>query len=231
MKTLSLLLLSISCFAQVGIGTTNPQATFHIAQDTSMVERMMIEGLLEKPNATRYMVVDGDPNAVGWNNGANLVVRPNINNVLELPNIGVGVPSLTIAGFVLDSIPLITMTVNLQANSTTHFTITYKVPVSVKSGNSHIGTDMGAKFYRDGISLDWIDDTQTIPSSYSSDHLGQTTLNGTYYDVIINSTASPITVIFKLEGWVKQGFSAGTNTVYSFGSKMHMTYQSINYSN
>lgn len=209
----------VNLIAQVGIGTTSPQETLHIA-GTSRVDNL--------PLMTSNRVVVADSvGKLGYKilpSSGGLAIETNIdiatNNKLVFPG--------TIGLFVRDDINLdLEVTVTVQPNTTSYIRVEYSLPLGAQNcmyPGMEILTYIGGVLYRDGtkireanrkIQLDprpWADVFGSTGTLCSMGYVGCS-----YSETVTNNSNEPITITYELMGYLEQHYASNQNIDYIYG--------------
>lgn len=211
----------INLIAQVGIGTTSPQATLHVAGTTRIDELPLM-------TSNRVVVADSVGNfgykTLSGSGSGGLTIETNIdivtNNKLVFPG--------TIGQYVRDNIDLdLEVTVTVQPNTTSYIRVEYSLPLGAQNcmyPGMEILTYIGGVFYRDGtqireanrkIQLDprpWADVFGSTGTLCSMGYVGCS-----YSETVTNSTEDPITITYELMGYLEQHYASNQNIDYIYG--------------
>lgn len=201
---------SVSAYSQVGINTVEPKATLHIAGD-------VIIDTVEQYTRARFLAIN-DTGSVG--------VKKQLIDFKKTEAIAPSDYTTTNPNsFYTKNVPLgLNVNVQVPANTTVLITVYYHVPMGLakilRKPNAYLGTT----FY--------INNTEIPSESYkfslgkAEEGLGDTVYEmgnvaHTYYEIIDNSTASPINYNYEVKGRIEQGFIGGwtvddPETIYRF---------------
>jgi hypothetical protein len=209
----------VNLIAQVGIGTTSPEETLHIA-GTARVDNL--------PLMTSNKVVVADSvGKLGYkilSSSGGLSIETNIdivtNNKLVFPG--------TIGMYVRDDINLdLEVTVTVQPNTTSYIRVEYSLPLGAQNcmyPGMEILTYIGGVLYRDGtqireanrkIQLDptpWVDVFGSTGTLCSMGFVGCS-----YSETVTNTSNEPITITYELMGYLEQHYASNQNIDYIYG--------------
>lgn len=198
-----ILLLSFSCFAQVGIGTTtpDPNSVMHATNPSGLSTPLIFEGIPNTPTVNTISTYDPVTGVFGWRNlptsGGGLIIS--VINISEWRNTPLDI-NVTTTTYLDDAIDLnLTRTITVSPNTTQIVSIEYSVPIGLVAATGVPRTTVGAYILKDGVKL------QNSESSFSVRDVGDHAQADKYFpDWITNNTSAPITVTYELMGYLNQ---------------------------
>lgn len=211
---IAIMLLPFLTFAQVGIGTTNPQATLHIAGNLKI-------DTIPTMNEDYILVTDSD-GFIGKK-------LSSATSPLSVQTIRATMPdrinyTTTTNGVQIDNdidLGLGVYTVTINPAQTSLITVNYNIPIgAVNSTLDQIATYIGIKFFIDGVENQDVSRKIQMPvfsTASSLDGLSTTGLFrtdkiiSTWTDVITNTTTDPILIDFEIRGVLQQARVTNTN--------------------
>jgi hypothetical protein len=200
--------------AQVGIGTTSPQETLHIAGTTR------VDDLPFMPGSNKYVVADID-GKLGWNIGS-VATGPNFQSNTLMPGSPADVIVNTNGIYFNNDINLnLNLSVTVPAGSIGILNLYYSVPCKLLTGDNRVGTYLGSRFKRNGIAITSMDRFITLPTpriNNVGDINGFGYTDNVYYGIIQNLFGNtPLTTTFTVVGIIEQIFATDNVNIYRFG--------------
>ena len=208
------LLIHFPTSAQVGIGTTNPEATLHIAGDLKI-------DTIPIMNEDYILVTDSD-GFIGKK-------LSSVTSSLSIQTIRAMMPDrinyiTTTNGVQIDNdidLGLGTYNITINPGQTSLITVEYNIPVgAVNSTLDQIATYIGIKFFIDGVENQDVSRKIQMPvfsTATSLDGLSTTGLFRTdkiissWSDIITNTNTSPMFISFEIRGVLQQARVTNTN--------------------
>ena len=205
--TIILLIIPILTFSQVGINTTSPQETLHVA-GTARVDTLLLMTsnrvvVADSVGKLGYKILDID--GVSFENGIsvatdNLLYTPPTNFLDQRFDIDLDLE----------------LTVTVAPNTTSIITVDYSIPLGAQNC-LHPGMDMltyiGATFYRDGIIIREANrKIQLDPRPWAriGGSIGTLCSMGfvacSYTETVVNTGNTPITIHYEVMGYLEQHF-------------------------
>lgn len=230
-----LLIVLVRCtmIGQVGIGTFNPQATFHIGP-SSEVEKVIIEDLLEDNNPQLVLTYNPLTEAIRWVDIDDLTVAtvPNLFDNVENPTTSiVNIPNTTGLWTLLDQDLGIAQSLNIAIGQKAMYHVGYTV--FLEAGQlSQIETTIVVRCEVNGV------DEPALKSVFKLDSSSQNstfrmnsiiTLSDSFGTTVNNNTGSIITrnYVFKLD--IYQNWSANPTVPYNANDERNSFIYGITY--
>lgn len=203
--------------AQVGIGTTSPQETLHIA-GTARID------ILPLINSNKVLVTDSvgklgykllTTDVISFENDISIAT----NNVLLYPD--------TNFQYVRNDVNLdLSITVTVAPNTTSIIRVEYSLPLGAQNclvPGMEMLTYIGATFYRDGVEIreanrkiqlsprPWADIFGSVGTLCSMGFVACS-----YTETVVNTGGTPISINYEIMGYIEQHY-VSTSTPYIFG--------------
>lgn len=200
MKKLILILIASTSFAQVGINTTTPERTLHVAG------KVMIDTLDFKPSANTYVVVDSD-GELGYNTVATGTgLLQGVMNISEWRGSPLDVTT-SVGAYVDYNVDLdLFVNVTIPDGTTAVIDIIYSVPIGLESTTGEVETSVGGYIEKNGVKLDNTESGFSITGSK-----GHSQAQNFYTDWVTNNTGLSITNTYALKGYINQKTATGDN--------------------